>query len=419
MAYNGTNTSNDWSYIGIGYDSSGNVYTQAPAPATSDNSTKIATTGFVKSQGYLTSHQSLDGCVKTTGNQSIAGYKTFTNHMNVAGIHGLSGNAGYIIYADHDYDNYGGSKIILRGSSDTYSGIMTFDTHAANNASSCEMKLKSDFGLEVQKSLAADYLYLEQVNPYIYFVETDSTKGSSNSSYQGIYFCDKNQAVGSSVDGKNILGALIVNCGSNTSNYLALDVYQPVANSTTYRRVALAYNGGSTDSNIYFYPSNTDNVIRLGSGAHRWGTITSGTSTISTSDVRLKSEISAVPDAVLDAWEEVSWYTFKMNDAIEIKGDGARIHSGTIAQEVASIFERHDLDPSRYALYCYDKWDAKAEARDENGNVTEDAEEAGDRYSLRYEEALCVEAAYMRRENARLKERLAALEERLAALEMK
>lgn len=45
--------------------------------------------------------------------------------------------------------------------------------------------------------------------------------------------------------------------------------------------------------------------------------------------------------------------------------------------------------------------------------------EAGNEYSIRYEEALCMEAAYQRRENARLKKRIADLEERLAALELK
>ena len=42
------------SEIVVGYDENGNVYTSAPTPATSDNSTKIATTAFVKAQGYQT-----------------------------------------------------------------------------------------------------------------------------------------------------------------------------------------------------------------------------------------------------------------------------------------------------------------------------------------------------------------------------
>ena len=54
-AYDPTNTDNSKnSAIRIGYNSSG-VYTAAPTPATSDNSTKIATTAFVKAQGYITS----------------------------------------------------------------------------------------------------------------------------------------------------------------------------------------------------------------------------------------------------------------------------------------------------------------------------------------------------------------------------
>lgn len=40
-------------YISCIVDKDGNAYTSAPTPATSDNSTKIATTAFVKSQGYI------------------------------------------------------------------------------------------------------------------------------------------------------------------------------------------------------------------------------------------------------------------------------------------------------------------------------------------------------------------------------
>lgn len=45
-------------------------------PATSDNSTRIATTAYVKSQGYATD---ID-VMKTTGNQTIGGIKTFTSN---------------------------------------------------------------------------------------------------------------------------------------------------------------------------------------------------------------------------------------------------------------------------------------------------------------------------------------------------
>lgn len=45
--------------IGIGYDASNNLYTLAPTPATADNSTKIATTAYVKSN--LSSYLPLTG----------------------------------------------------------------------------------------------------------------------------------------------------------------------------------------------------------------------------------------------------------------------------------------------------------------------------------------------------------------------
>ena len=51
----------------------------APTASADTNNTQIATTAFVKSQGYLTSHQSLDSCVKTSGDQTITGIKNFSS----------------------------------------------------------------------------------------------------------------------------------------------------------------------------------------------------------------------------------------------------------------------------------------------------------------------------------------------------
>jgi hypothetical protein len=63
--------------ISIYYPTSGSAYTYAPTPDTSDNSTKIATTAYVKAQGYA-----LDSAVvKLTGDQTIAGTKTFTGNI--------------------------------------------------------------------------------------------------------------------------------------------------------------------------------------------------------------------------------------------------------------------------------------------------------------------------------------------------
>lgn len=99
--------------IAIHYPENGTAYTEAPTPATSDNSTKIATTAFVKAQGYtsntgtitginmngeskgtsgvvdlgtvLTEHQSLTNYVTTNTTQTISKTKTFTDSQIVSG----------------------------------------------------------------------------------------------------------------------------------------------------------------------------------------------------------------------------------------------------------------------------------------------------------------------------------------------
>lgn len=155
----------------------------------------------------------------------------------------------------------------------------------------------------------------------------------------------------------------------------------------------------------------TNGTINLGNGSYRWKQLFATTTTISTSDERQKQNISAVPDAVLDAWGEVQWYQFQFNDAIEEKGDNARIHNGVIAQRIKSVFESHGLDATRYGLLCYDEWDAVPAEYDKiSGKIINPALEAGNQYSIRYEEALCMEAAYQRRRADRLEERIARLE---------
>jgi hypothetical protein len=59
-----------------------------------------------------------------------------------------------------------------------------------------------------------------------------------------------------------------------------------------------------------------------------------------------------------------------------------------VAQRVKEVFEEHGIDPFEFGILCYDSWD------NEDG--------AGDRYGIRYEEALALECAYLRRQVERL-----------------
>lgn len=205
------------------------------------------------------------------------------------------------------------------------------------------------------------------------------------------------------------------------------------------QRLAFYVNGAEmlrlAASGAVVQPSN-DNVVSLGGTSNRFKDIFAGTPTISTSDERVKSDIEPIPDVILDAWESVEWVQFRFVG-------GERLHTGLIAQRVKQAFEAKGLDATKYGLLCHDEWgDVYEERRQEvlgadgkpqmqlvelsdevviDGQpqkITRLIEEpvtdivavlvraAGDLWSVRYEEALAMEAALMRRTVERLKAKI-------------
>jgi hypothetical protein len=126
----------------------------------------------------------------------------------------------------------------------------------------------------------------------------------------------------------------------------------------------------------------TTNIYSLGTATRLWSVVYAGTPTINTSDARSKQQIKPL----LEAEKAVALKckgllrTFKFNDAVEKKGDEARIHVGIIAQDLAQAFQEEGLDPSKYAMFCHDEWPEQTE----EGVTTP----AGDRYGIRYSELL-------------------------------
>lgn len=156
-----------------------------------------------------------------------------------------------------------------------------------------------------------------------------------------------------------------------------------------------------------------NNKFSLGMANAKWSEVFAVSGNINTSDERMKTGITSIPENVLDAWSDVGFVQFQMLDAVEKKGNFARLHAGLIAQRIKTVFEAHGLDAFRYGLLCYDAWQATPQLVDQDGDVVEQAHPAGDVYSLRYEECLCMEAAYQRRRADRLEARIAALETKL------
>lgn len=154
-----------------------------------------------------------------------------------------------------------------------------------------------------------------------------------------------------------------------------------------------------------------DNTQSLGEASFRWSVVYAGNGIINTSDEREKQQIEEIPQAWLNAWGDVNYTRFKFNNAVEKKSDKARWHIGLIAQRVKQAFESHGIDAFAIGLLCFDEWsdiETEKPVKDENGNFVLDEKTgeivmqkqivkvAGDRYGIRYEQALALECAYLR-----------------------
>lgn len=120
----------------------------------------------------------------------------------------------------------------------------------------------------------------------------------------------------------------------------------------------------------------TSNASSLGYAAGVFKDLFIQNSPIVSSDERLKQQFRSQSEAEKLAALEIkaSICLYKFNDAVDLKGDGARWHVGVKAQQVVSILESHDLNPFDYGFVCYDEWEES-----ETGP-------AGSRYAIRYDE---------------------------------
>lgn len=194
-----------------------------------------------------------------------------------------------------------------------------------------------------------------------------------------------------------------------------------------------------------------DNQTPSGDQYNRWSEVHAGTGTVLTSDGREKSkpvttsDLSEMmvddDDSILDAWSDVSIIAFQWLDAIKEKGeDTARWHFGVIAQQVKEAFDAKGIDATRFGLLCYDEWDdqyeivpkevvehppeysgllgldmqpiIKTESWTEvvKTESTVLVKSAGNRWGIRADQCLWLEAAFQRRERQRLSDRISKLE---------
>lgn len=113
-----------------------------------------------------------------------------------------------------------------------------------------------------------------------------------------------------------------------------------------------------------------DNVATLGSATGRWKQLFAATSTISTSDARMKEEIADI-DGAKELILKLKPRQFKRTD-----GESGRLHYGMVAQEVKEAMTAAGIDD--FGGYV-------RSPIDDNGDPKTEAEE-NVRYGLRYEE---------------------------------
>jgi hypothetical protein len=182
-----------------------------------------------------------------------------------------------------------------------------------------------------------------------------------------------------------------------------------------------------------FYFTKTS-VATLGQASRTFANVYVDTGPWAGSDLRLKDNIADPSEALIKAWGKVGFKVFQMKDALKKKGDDARIHIGFIAQDAQAALASEDLDADRYGFFGHDSWEAEyeeievidsEEVLDEEGNVVTPAvkhtekrlvQEAGDKYSIRYEEALVLECAYLRSCVSKMQEEIDVLKATVAQL---
>jgi hypothetical protein len=142
----------------------------------------------------------------------------------------------------------------------------------------------------------------------------------------------------------------------------ALDglINRSVANTTiTPATNVFVSNRGLVDnfSGYNFSPAQ-NNGASLGIAGLRWSEVFAINGVINTSDQNEKQQIENLSniEKQIALSIKASIKKFKFNDAVEKKGEAARIHVGVIAQEVQQAFLDAGLDPNKYGLFCEDSW---------------------------------------------------------------
>lgn len=179
---------------------------------------------------------------------------------------------------------------------------------------------------------------------------------------------------------------------------------QPIKNTyaakthTHWKLTASDYNVGigSSAGRLATYDEDNnaqDSALNLGSSGARWKRVYAANATISTSDQRMKKEISTLSEKYEQLFELLDPVTYRW------KGEGHdRIHTGFIAQDVKKAMDEVGLDATEFAAFCYDDF------KDDPEWTKENTDGMTDRYSLAYEEFISLNTHMIQKTRQEVKE---------------
>jgi len=115
---------------------------------------------------------------------------------------------------------------------------------------------------------------------------------------------------------------------------------------------------GTTSIYPYAAFAIADNVLDMGNISYRFDDVYATNGTIQTSDRNEKQDIEDLSEAELRVATAAKGLIKKYRwiDAVQEKGDDARIHVGIIAQDLQAAFEAEGLDAGRYAMFISSTW---------------------------------------------------------------
>lgn len=173
------------------------------------------------------------------------------------------------------------------------------------------------------------------------------------------YFYSRNHTYGIDVQAADAVEYDLFQSPVGTWSLSILNRYKILL--TGYPTIGFDVNGLTTSAGPI-----ADNTTSAGTSALRYSVIYAATGAINTSDAREKTDFSTVSDAERRVANAIKALIgkFRFKNAVEQKGDDARLHFGVAAQQVAECFKAEGLNPEQYALFCYDEWPEQPEIKE-------------------------------------------------------